>query len=139
MIVFNNTFIFIFLVSGSIELLDYEMPDIKSWPVYSDCKSVRMRSSLFQISDDEYVKIGKTQYTDRTKIDTILSSNFTVAFQLSKSTKKKVPVLNWTCLKLGDWTPTGTCTEVNSLQPEYNGPNIKYRTQYRKTNETCSK
>ena len=131
--------LFVLIVSGSIDLRDNGDKETQVWPVHSDCELVRMRSTVFKISDEEYVKIDATQYTGRTEIDAVLSSNFTVAFHSNKIRPKKWAVLNWTCLKLGEWKPTGTCTEVNSLRPEYNGPDIKYRTKYRKTNETCSK
>ena len=82
--------------------------------------------------------MGKTQYTGQVTIDAILSSNFNVAFQSYKIEKQKF-ILNWSCVTLGDWKSTGTCTEVNSLQPEYKGSDVEYHSKYRKTNETCSK
>ena len=130
--------IILFEVSGSIKSLDYGDSNNGTLQVYSDCDFVRMTSTLFKISNKDYVKIGNTEYKNSTQIDTILSSNFTVAFQFLESKKKKEFVLKWSCVIWSEWIPTQTCTEVISLKPEYNGPDIKYRAKYRKTNETCS-
>ena len=100
---------------------------------------MRIRSTLIKISDQEYVEIGNTKYSGKLEIDAIVSSNFTVAFQSYENAKKQRSVLTWSCLKLGDWSPTGTCSEVKSLQPEYIGEDSAYRPKYRKTNDTCSK
>ena len=98
-----------------------------------------MRSTLFEVDRKDNFQIGSDQYAGEAEVDTIISRNFTVAFQSYLSKKKKGFVLNWICLTWSEWTRTGTCTEVKTLQPEYTGPDFKYRTKYRKTNETCGK
>ena len=135
----THIIIFLFKVTGSIELRDNGDNGTKSWPVYADCQYIRIISAVLKISYKEYLKIDETQYAGMVEIDTIVSSNFTVTFQSYETEKNTGSILNWACINWGNWSPTGTCTEVNSLQPEYKGPDIKYRTKYRKTNETCSK
>ena len=134
----------LFLVSGTIELLDYDPNEIRTWSVYSDCKLVRMISTMFETyssyGPDEFLTISDTKYNNNTVIDTILPTNFTVAFHPG-GTSWKGFVLNWKCLsQWEEWTPLGdgTCREVMGTQPPYNGPDFTYRTKYRRNNETCS-
>ena len=96
-----------------------------------------MRSLVFIFETQAYIEIEGTKFY-APPIDTILSSNFTVKLS-NESYRRNRFALKWSCLNWGDWTPTGACTEVRSLQPEYNGTDIRYRTKYRKTNETCCK
>ena len=100
-----------------------------------------MISTLFKISNKDYVKIGNTQYDQSAKIDTVLSSNFTVTFHSNKAIPKAF-ILQWNCLtQWTEWITTddGTCRESMKLQPEYKGPDLKHRTKYRKIKNTCRK
>ena len=96
----------------------------------------------------DYISIGNStfssetykKYSGTTAIDTIHSSNFTVAFQSDHTTTGKGFVLNWNCLThWEEWKTTddGTCREAIRLQPEYIGADHKYQTKYRKSNKTC--
>ena len=98
-----------------------------------------MRSTLFEVGRKDNFRIGSDQYAGETEVDTIISPDFTVTFQSYESKNKKGFVFKWSCLTWSEWTRTGTCTEVRTLQPQYIGPEFKYQTKYRKTNETCSK
>ena len=103
-----------------------------------------MISTMFETyssyGPDEFLTISDTKYNNNTVIDTILPTNFTVAFHPG-GTSWKGFVLNWKCLsQWEEWTPLGdgTCREVMGTQPPYNGPDFTYRTKYRRNNETCS-
>ena len=132
-----------FSVSGEIKLLNYEQNEERNWPVYADCKSVRMRSTTFETEESlDFVTIGKNIYSGGLKIDTILTNNFTVEFFSDDSNTAEGFVLNWNCLSQWvEWTALndGTCREAMGAYPFYNGSNIKYRTKYRKSNQTCCK
>ena len=124
-------------------MLDYGNYEDRSWPVYSDCKFVRIRSKKFETEKEyDFVTIGNIHYSGKDQIDIIHSSNFTVNFHSDKDNTEKGFVLKWNCLtQWEEWMDAadGTCREAMRLQPEYNGPDIKYRTKYRKTNKTCGK
>ena len=153
----------LFKVSDEIELLDYETNNDKSWPVYTDCESVHMRSTMFKTpfgmswnsfkSQLEFITIDTTDNSDTTKysgtrqIDIILSTNFTVSYHSIldrgdyihyNGNTEKVFLLQWSCTEWGEWTPTndGTCRHV--IRPLHNGTRTKGALKY-KRNETCSK
>ena len=47
--------------------------------------------------DTDYVTIDKTKYSGKVEIDTILSTNFTVAFKSDFNVQGKGFELNWEC------------------------------------------
>ena len=127
-------------VFGEIKLHYYENNEDRKWPVYSDCKLVRIRSTLFQTEKEyDYLTIGKTVYSGKTKIDRILSTNFTVGFSSDNKRTDKGFVLNWECLSWGEWTHVdgGSCKEEMRPQLEYKGLDQKTYIKYRDINETC--
>ena len=130
-----------FSVSGEIKLLDYTNYEDKSWPVNSDCESVRMISPMFQTEAwHDYVTIDKIIYTG--VINIILSSNFTVHFHSDDIGTEKGFVLIWNCIsQWEEWTllEDGTCRDAIGTQPPYNGPDLKYWTKYRQSNRKCGK
>jgi len=130
------------LVFGAIKLRDYKNNENRTWPVDSDCESVRIRSTMMKTENKkDYVKVGETQYSGTVRIDAILSSNFTVTFISNKLRTDKGFNLNWNCLKWTEWTPIGrgTCLERTKPQPEYHGKDVKKHTKYRDLNGTCGK
>lgn len=131
-----------------IKLQDYQNNEDITWSVYSDCKSVRIKSTFFEIERNfDYVTIDDTKsYTGSPIIDTIGSTNFTVAFRSDYFTTKKGFVLNWNCLSQWEaWTGLGdgTCRDALGTQPPFNGgkslSDREYWTKYRRRNKTCSK
>ena len=124
--------------------------------VNSDCKSVRMRSSIFELEEEaggffsffsmsagDFVTIGETEYSGKLQIDTILSPNFTVAFQSDGSENYSVGfnkgfVLHWSCTQWGEWTrlKNGNCGYER--RPLHNGTKTTGPLKY-KFSETCSK
>ena len=129
-------------VSGKIELLDYENYEKRSWPVQSNCEHVRIRSKMFQTEKNyDFLTIGDIKYSGSEQIDIIHSSNFSVTFDSDKGETEKGFILNWNCLThWEEWIATndGTCREAMKLEPEYNGPDLKHRTKYRKSTKSCS-
>ena len=128
-------------MSGTIELLKYENFEDRTWPVYSNCKFVRIRSIMFE-TENKYdnVTIGNSLYNGKKQIDIIQSSNFTVAFRSDERYTDKGFILTWNCLtQWEEWEATkdGTCREFQRLKPDYKGSDVKHQTKYRKTNETC--
>ena len=135
---------FLFVASGRIEHLNYEENEYRTWPVYSDCESVWVRSTSF---DTQYyydtVRVGETEYSGSIQIYTVMPSNFTVIFHSDGSTRSNGNgfELEWDCLQWGEWgewADDGTCREVMTLVPEYNGTDTGWY-KYRETNDTCSK
>ena len=100
-----------------------------------------MISTIFETENwYDFVTIGDTEYSGAKTIDIILPTNFTVAFHSNFATTKKGFVLNWNCLShWEEWAflDDGTCREAIGSQPPYNGPDRKYQTKYRQSNETC--
>lgn len=140
----NNLFyLFCLIVSGNIQLFDYGNFEERTWPVYSNCQSVRIRSTMMKTEKKfDFITIEGTKYSGNKEIDVILASNFTVSFNSNQDTTEKGFVLNWNCLTDWEgWNPThdGTCREAMMLKPEYLGPNLEHRTKYRKRNITCCK
>ena len=128
-----------FIVSGQIELLDYDNYEYKIWPVYSDCKSVRMRSTKFQTEEDyDYVTIGENEYSGTIEIDTILPTNFTVEFDSDEWGTGEGFLLYWSCTQWGEWTrlDNGNCGYVR--RPLHNGTRTTGMLKY-KVIESCSK
>ena len=148
-----NFIYILFKASGDIKLLDYDNNEDKSWMVYSDCESVRMRSNMFELEEADAwswefdsVTIGDTEYKGSLQIDKILSTNFTVTFQsdgFNMYGLNKGFWLYWSCTQWGEWVRSndGTCRHVMKILPNWTSPNgimtrglLKY-----KLNETCSK
>ena len=88
----------------------------------------------------DVVTIGKTEYSGTLQIDTILSTNFTVAFQSDWYTDgfNKGFSLYWSCTQWGEWKrlDNGNCGYV--MRPLYNGTMTTGFLKY-KLSETCSK
>ena len=97
-------------------------------------------------STGDVVSIGGTEYKGTLQIDTILSTNFSVAFQsdgFNMDGFTKGFLLHWSCTEWGEWerSDDGTCRHVMKILPNWTSPNgimtrgfLKY-----KLNETCSK
>ena len=128
-------------------MLDYGKNEQKSWVVYTDCESVRLRSSMFELEEAEpwswgdSVTIDETRYKGTLQIDTILSSNFSVAYQLDGFNTDVIDkgfLLDWSCTQWGEWTQldNGNCGLVK--RPLDNGTMTTGRLKY-KVSETCSK
>ena len=88
----------------------------------------------------DYVTLKETQYSGSKKIDVIHSSVFTVTFHSDKKKTDKGFVLDWSCLKLGEWTPvgSGTCKEMRKPKPKYKGKDANKYVEFRDINGTCS-
>ena len=106
-----------------------------------------MTSTLFETAEgwgfgvllqSDIVTIDETKYAGTTKIDTILSTNFTVTFNSDSRRTGTGFVLHWSCTQWGEWEPSrdGTCRHVR--RPLQNGAMTTGRLMY-KRNETCSK
>ena len=104
---------------------------------------------MFELKSNEaFVTIGSTKYEGTVQIDTILSTNFTVAFQSglipvsasgdSTYVSKKGILLYWSCTQWGEWEPldNGNCGLVK--RPSDNGTMTTGLLKY-KVSETCSK
>ena len=104
---------------------------------------------MFELKSNEaFVTIGSTKYEGTVQIDTILSTNFTVAFQSgydpgfeswdSTDVFKKGILLYWSCTQWGEWEPldNGNCGYVR--RPLHNGTMTTGLMKY-KVSETCSK
>ena len=121
-------------------MLDYDSVGHKSWVVNSDCESVRLRSTIFQLDEawtlDDFVTIGEMEYKGTDQIDTILSTNFTVAYRLDGDDKGFL--LYWSCTQWGEWArlDNGNCGYV--MGPLHNGTMTTGLLKY-KASETCSK
>ena len=144
------------IASGEIVWLDYGKNEKKSWVVHTDCESVRLRSSMFELelsdpgSWGDIVTIGETEYTSRgnsytslstNQIDTILSTNFTVGYNLdgvNTDVINKGFLLDWSCTQWGEWEPldNGNCGLVK--RPSDNGTMTTGPLKY-KASKTCSK
>ena len=101
---------------------------------------VRIRSKLFQTEKEyDYLTIGNTVYSGKTKIDRILSTNFIVGFSSDNKRTDQGFVLNWECLSWGEWTHVDgeSCEEEMRPQLEYKGIDEKVYIKYRDINETC--
>ena len=73
------TFYILFKAFGIIELLDYDNNEDKIWPVFSNCKSVHIKSAMFKTEEGwDFVTIGDIEYSGTAQIDRIVSTNFTV-------------------------------------------------------------
>ena len=85
----------------------------------------------------DVVTIGETEYTGE---DTILSTNFTVAFQSDGFNTYEFNtgfLLYWSCTQWGEWTPLdGTCSHV--MRPLHNGTMTTGLLKYKRS-ESCSK
>ena len=128
-----------FIVSGEIALLDYDNNEDKSWVVYSNCESVRMRSTKFETEElFDPVTIGENIYSGTIEIDTILPTNFTVEFYSDEWGTGEGFLLYWSCTQWGEWTPAynGNCEHV--MRPLHNGTMTNGPMKY-KRNKTCSK
>ena len=96
-----------FIVSGKIELLDYDNNEDKSWMVYSDCESIQMRSTIFETQEKldfvtfnyENDHFDTTTFSGTTQIDIILPTNFTVKFHSSRWYTYKGFILHWNCIE----------------------------------------
>ena len=117
---------------------DYKNYENKTWSVKSDCESVRMMSTLFKTEVGDIVTIGKTEYSGTTKIDTISSNNFTVAFLSDSYGTSKGFDLHWSCTQWGEWQPIRDETCRNVRRPLNNGTMTTGLLMYER-NETCSK
>ena len=91
----------------------------------------------------DIVTIGETEYNSRgtNQIDTILSTNFTVGYNLDGENTDVINkgfLLNWSCTQWGEWEPldNGNCGLVK--RPLDNGTMTTGRLKY-KVSETCSK
>ena len=117
------------------------MKENKNWRVFSNCKSVRMRSSKFDTERyNQKVIIGKIEYSGTPNIDIILPTNFTVKF-ITPSWVKDVGegfMLYWSCTQWGEWErlDNGNCGFVK--RPLHNGTRTRGILKY-KYDETCSK
>ena len=135
--------IILLIVSGVIKLKNYEDNEDKSWPVHSDCQSVRIRSKMFETEKKyDYVTVAEIQYSGKKRVDMIINSNhFVVAFRSDDSTTDTGFVFNWNCLNWGEWTSvgSGSCKKERWPQPEYNGADKDQYIQYENMEETCSK
>ena len=79
--------------------MDYEVNDVRTWPVHSDCESVRMISTFFETEQwYDYVEMGDIKYNGTIEIDTVLPTNFTVTFYSDEMETAKGFVLQWDCI-----------------------------------------
>lgn len=122
-------------------MLNYEINENQTWPISSDCESVRIRSTWFKTEKRDYVTIGESKYSGTRNIDIIVASYFTVRFYSNNKGTDKGFILNWKCLKWGTWTDVGggTCKEEIKPQPRYSGMDAEKHIKYRDINGTCSK
>ena len=117
-------------------MLDDEDNKKENWVVYSDCESVWMKSPKFE--GNFVVIIGDISYRGEDEINTILPTNFTVAFLSWGRASDRSFVLHWSCTEFGEWTPAidGTCRHVQ--KPLHQGTSANEFWKY-KLFETCGK
>ena len=97
------SFVNLFLVNGTIQLLDYDNKIKETWFVKADCDEINIQSEMFQTEENDLVTIsnqGKNQsYSGKQLVNQTVSSTFAVEFESDAFKTNAGFVLRWTCIK----------------------------------------